>query len=74
MKQAQLQSMEVHAAGDTTIAIDGFAGDGANRLRQGDFIKFNGHTKVYMVVADVTSSSNASTVTIEPPLIHCFSR
>ena len=58
-----------HTAGDTTIAIDGFASDTANRLRQGDFIKFNGHTKIYMVVADVTSSSGASTVTIEPPLI-----
>ena len=58
-----------HTAGDTTIAIDGFAIYTANRLRQGDFIKFNGHTKIYMVVADVTSSSGASTVTIEPPLI-----
>ena len=58
-----------HTAGDTTIAIDGFAADSANRLRVGDFIKFNGHTKVYMVVADVTSSSGAATVTIEPPLV-----
>ena len=58
-----------HTVGDTTIAIDGFAADTANRLRAGDFIKFNGHTKVYMVVADVTSSSGAATVTIEPPLI-----
>ena len=58
-----------HTAGDTTIAIDGFAGDGAGRFKAGDFLKFNGHTKVYMVVADVTSSSNAATVTIEPPLI-----
>ena len=58
-----------HTAGDKTIAIDGFAADTANRLRTGDFIKFNGHTKIYMVVADVTSSSNAATVTIEPPLV-----
>ena len=56
-----------HAVADTTIAIDGFAGDGAGRLKAGDFIKF-AHDKVYMVVADVTSSSNAATVTIEPPL------
>ena len=56
-----------HSAGDTTIAIDGFAGDGAGRLKAGDFIKF-AHAKVYMVVSDVTSSSNAATVTIEPPL------
>ena len=58
----------VHAVGDTTIAIDGFHSDGADRLKAGDFIKFANHSKVYMIVADVTSSSNAATVTIEPPL------
>ena len=57
------------SAGDTTITMDGFAGDGANRFKTGDFIKFASHTKVYMVIENVTSSSNASTVTIEPPLI-----
>ena len=56
-----------HSVADTTIAIDGFAGDGAGRLKAGDFIKFS-HDKVYMVVEDVTSSSNSATVTIEPPL------
>ena len=56
-----------HTATDTTIAIDGFAGDGAGRLKAGDLIKF-AHDKVYMVVEDATSSSNACTVTIEPPL------
>ena len=56
-----------HSVADTTIAIDGFASDGAGRLKAGDLIKFS-HLKVYMVVEDVTSSSNASTVTIEPPL------
>ena len=59
----------VHAVGDTTIAMDGFAGDGSGRFKMGDFIKFASHTKVYMVVSDVTSSSNAATVTIEPPII-----
>ena len=59
----------VHAVGDTTIAMDGFAGDGAGRFKAGDFLKFASHDKVYMVVSDATSSSNASTVTIEPPLI-----
>ena len=59
----------VHAVGDTTIAMDGFAGDGAGRFKAGDFLKFASHDKVYMVVAAATSSSNASTVTIEPPLI-----
>ena len=56
-----------HSVADTTIAMDAFAGDGAVRFKAGDFIKF-AHSKVYMVVTDVTSSSNAATVTIEPPL------
>ena len=60
----------VHAVGDTTIAMDAFAGDGAGRFKAGDFIKFASHNKVYMVVADVTADgSNEATVTIEPPLI-----
>lgn len=59
----------VHAVGDTTIAMDAFASDGAGRFKAGDYIKFASHNKVYMVVEDVTSSSNAATVTIEPPLI-----
>jgi hypothetical protein len=57
-----------HNVGDTAINIDGFAGNGAERLKAGDFIKFASHDKVYMVVSDVTSSSNAASVTIEPPL------
>jgi|TARA_X000001388_G_scaffold6831_1_gene4323 hypothetical protein len=56
-----------HTAGDTTIAIDGHASDASGVLKAGDFIKF-GHDKVYMIVSDVTSSSNASTITIEPPI------
>ena len=63
----------VHAVGDTTIAMDAFAADGSERFKAGDFIKFGGHNKVYMVVSDVTSSSNAATVTIEPPLTTALS-
>ena len=48
--------------------MDAFASDGDGRFKAGDFIKFASHNKVYMVVSDVTSSSNAATVTIEPPL------
>ena len=62
----------VHAVGDTTIAMDAFASDGAGRFKAGDLIKF-AHSKVYMVVRDVTSSSNAATVTIEPPLTTALS-
>ena len=59
----------VHAVGDTTIDMDAFAGDGDGRFKAGDFLKFASHDKIYMVVSEVTSSSNAATVTIEPPLI-----
>ena len=62
----------VHAVGDTTIAMDGFGGDGAGRFKAGDFIKFASHSKIYMIVSDVTSSSNAATVTIEPPLTNAL--
>ena len=58
-----------HAEGDTTIAMDGHHNDNPHAFKAGDFIKFASHTKVYMIVADVQASSNASTVTIEPPLI-----
>ena len=35
------------SAGDTTIAMDGFAGDGAGRFKAGDLIKFASHTRVW---------------------------
>ena len=58
-----------HAVGDTTIAVDGHANNNPNAFKAGDFIKFASHTKVYMIVEDVQASGNASTVTIEPPLV-----
>jgi hypothetical protein len=59
----------VHAVGDTTIAMDNHHNDNPHAFKAGDFIKFASHSKVYMVMADVQASSNASTVTIEPPLL-----
>ena len=53
-----------HSAGDTTIDVDGMTGS----LLAGDFIKFAGDTKVYMVVSDATAIAGAATLTIEPPL------
>jgi hypothetical protein len=58
-----------HAVGDTTIAVDGHQNNNPNAFKAGDFIKFASHDKVYMIVSDVTPSGNASTLTIEPPLI-----
>ena len=52
------------SAGDTSVTVDGMTGT----LKAGDFIKFNGHSKVYMVVADATASAGSATLTIEPPL------
>lgn len=54
-----------HTAGDTTITVDAMTGT----LKAGDFVKFGGDTKVYMVVSDATADgSNEATLTIEPPL------
>ena len=53
-----------HSAGDTTIDVDGMTGT----IKAGDFVKFAGDTKVYMVVSDATASAGAATLTIEPPL------
>ena len=58
---------ESHTAGDTTIDIQNIT-NGTN-LKAGDFIKFESHTKVYLVVEDATGDSNdEATITIEPPL------
>jgi len=51
-----------HSIGDSTIAIDGISGT----IKAGDFIKFAGHDKVYMVTADRTG---AGIMSIHPPLI-----
>lgn len=52
----------VHVIGDKTITVDGLTGT----IKAGDFVKFNGHSKVYMVTADRTG---AGTLTIEPGLL-----
>ena len=53
-----------HSAGDTTITVDAMTGT----LKAGDLVKF-AHSKVYMIVSDVTADgSNEATLTIEPPL------
>lgn len=48
--------------GATSFTVAGLTGD----LKAGDVLKFNGHSKVYMITAD--RSGNGS-VSIEPPLI-----
>jgi len=65
-----IQVVGSHAVGATSISIDGHQNNNPNAFKSGDFIKFANHSKVYMIVADVSPSSNASTLTIEPPLIN----
>jgi hypothetical protein len=56
-----LRANGASAAGDKTIPMDGISGS----VKAGDFIKFAQHSKVYMLVTDVTTSGTA---TIEPAL------
>ena len=53
---------------DDSIVMDGFSTT-TNALRAGDLIKFNGHSKVYMVADNVNASGGSATVNISPPLV-----
>lgn len=56
------------AAGISAVTFDGAQANTA-LVKAGDFIKFSGHTKVYMVIADVTTNgSGAGTVNFTPHL------
>jgi len=57
------------SAGVTSVAIDGMANSTSGVFKAGDFFRFTGQTKVYMVMADVSSNgSGQGTLTFEPPL------
>jgi len=65
-----VQTVGAHSAADGTISLDGFTASTSGVLKAGDLIKFNGHSKVYMIQADVDSDSGgAATVLIEPNLV-----
>ncbi len=53
------------SAGATSVPVDGFTGT----IKAGDFVRF-GHTKVYMVTADIDGAGDLS---IEPALITAVS-
>jgi hypothetical protein len=56
-------------AGVTSVAIDGMANSTSGVFKAGDYFRFTGQTKVYMVIADVSSNgSGQGTLTFEPPL------
>ena len=58
------------AAGLTSVAIDGLSNSITGIGKAGDFLKFSGHSKVYMLVSDVNSNgSGQATLTITPKLV-----
>ena len=57
------------SAGATSCSIDGMANSTTGVFKAGDFFRFTGQSKVYMIVADVSSNgSGQGTLTFEPPL------
>jgi hypothetical protein len=57
------------SAGVTSVAIDGMANSTSGVFKAGDYFRFTGQNKVYMVMADVSSNgSGQGTLTFEPPL------
>ena len=63
---------KVDAAGQTgrTVNTKGWTPSTVGILLTGDFVKFNGHSKVYMVTADVNADAfGLATVAIEPALM-----
>lgn len=57
------------SARDTSISATGFAVSTTGVLLAGDYLKFTGHDKVYIVLSDVDSdASGAATITVSPGL------
>jgi hypothetical protein len=57
------------SAGVTSVAIDGMANSTSGVFKAGDYFRFTGQNKVYMVMSDVSSNgSGQGTLTFEPPL------
>ena len=69
--ETDIQTMNTFAVGTETILSDGFS-QSTNLLRAGDLIKFAGHSKVYMITADVDEDGAGTTrgqLPISPPLV-----
>jgi len=52
-------------AGNTDVTVDGISGN----LEVGDLVAFDGHDKVYMVVATTETDGDTTQITVEPPLV-----
>ena len=55
--------------GATAIELTSGSVTQAGALKAGDFVKFTGHNKVYMITSDVDFSSGSATMNIEPGLL-----
>jgi len=57
------------SAGATTCTVDGFLNVTNGVMKAGDYFRFTGQNKVYMLVEDVdTNNDSEGTFTFEPPL------
>ena len=66
-------SASANVAGDTTININTNLAS-SNALKAGDVVRFQNHTKVYMVTADVNTDSNGNAImNIQPALVESVS-
>ena len=54
----------VTSVGETTVSVQGATGT----FKAGDMIKFADHSKVYMILNDVTAASGLADINIMPPL------
>jgi len=69
--ETDILTMNTFAAGTEAVFADGFS-QSTNLLRAGDLIKFAGHSKVYMITADVDENGAGTTrgiLNISPPLV-----
>jgi hypothetical protein len=68
--ESDIQVVGSHVAGDASIDLDGFAASQANALKAGDLVRFNGHSKVYMVQNNIDSNADGSLqLMISPNLV-----
>lgn len=62
---AYTNTLNPFGIGDTNLFVDGFTGT----LKAGDLVKFANHSKVYMIMSNVTGNGGSTAITIKPGLI-----
>jgi hypothetical protein len=68
--ETDIQVVGSHIAGDASINLDGFTASQQNALKAGDLVRFDNHSKVYMVTDNIDAEADGTlTLTIEPNLV-----